>query len=114
MHSHYGKEHYCPVSMFRAYGTSEFEVLEEESHNVRPVEEDDVYEDVSGMFVLDDLKSCYSITHPLIGRVAMLFTCSLECFYQSVLNVNSSLILQVPFSQKKFRPRICLEVQQKL
>lgn len=25
-HSHYGHEHYCPVSLFRVYGTSEFEV----------------------------------------------------------------------------------------
>lgn len=25
-HSHYGSEHYCPISLFRVYGTSEFEV----------------------------------------------------------------------------------------
>ena len=31
LHSHYGSEHFCPVSLFRAYGTSEFEVLETES-----------------------------------------------------------------------------------
>ncbi|KAG8222934.1 hypothetical protein J437_LFUL000229 [Ladona fulva] len=30
MHSHYGSEHFCPVSLFRVYGTSEFEVLETE------------------------------------------------------------------------------------
>lgn len=30
LHSHYGSEHYCPVSLFRVYGTSEFEVLETE------------------------------------------------------------------------------------
>lgn len=29
--SHYGSEHYCPISLFRAYGTSEFEVLETET-----------------------------------------------------------------------------------
>ncbi|XP_012273915.1 SUN domain-containing ossification factor isoform X2 [Orussus abietinus] len=33
MHSHYGEEHFCPVSLFRAYGTSEFEVLETETEN---------------------------------------------------------------------------------
>ena len=29
--SHYGSEHFCPISLFRAYGTSEFEVLETET-----------------------------------------------------------------------------------
>ncbi|CAH1396665.1 unnamed protein product [Nezara viridula] len=28
LHSHYGSEHYCPISLFKAYGTSELEVLE--------------------------------------------------------------------------------------
>ncbi|XP_066597376.1 SUN domain-containing ossification factor isoform X2 [Prorops nasuta] len=31
LHSHYGSEHFCPISLFRAYGTSEFEVLETET-----------------------------------------------------------------------------------
>lgn len=31
MLSHHGSEHYCPVSLFKVYGTSEFEVLEKES-----------------------------------------------------------------------------------
>lgn len=33
MQSHYGSEHFCPVSLFRAYGTSEFEVLETETED---------------------------------------------------------------------------------
>lgn len=82
MHSHYGKEHYCPVSMFRAYGTSEFEVLEEESHNVRPVEDDDAYDDVSGtcLYVLNDLKQLfnYAFTNRSCCNVVVF---SLECFY---------------------------------
>uniref|UniRef100_A0A1Q3F6R7 SUN domain-containing protein n=2 Tax=Culex tarsalis TaxID=7177 RepID=A0A1Q3F6R7_CULTA len=28
IHSHYNSEHYCPVSLFRVYGTSEFEAFE--------------------------------------------------------------------------------------
>jgi hypothetical protein len=77
MHSHYGKEHYCPVSMFRAYGTSEFEVLEEESHNVRPVDDDDVYDDVSGLFVSNDLKLLFycAFTNRLYCKVVCLFDC---------------------------------------
>ncbi|XP_047506729.1 uncharacterized protein LOC125050778 isoform X1 [Pieris napi] len=31
MLSHHGSEHYCPISSFKVYGTSEFEVLEKES-----------------------------------------------------------------------------------
>lgn len=31
--SHYGSEHFCPISLFRAFGTSEFEVLETETEN---------------------------------------------------------------------------------
>lgn len=31
MLSHHGSEHYCPVSLFKVYGTSEFEVLEKEN-----------------------------------------------------------------------------------
>lgn len=33
LQSHYGSEHFCPVSLFRAYGTSEFEVLATETEN---------------------------------------------------------------------------------
>ncbi|KAG7203927.1 hypothetical protein KM043_016946 [Ampulex compressa] len=38
VHSHYGSEHFCPISLFRAYGTSEFEVLETETENQIPRE----------------------------------------------------------------------------
>ncbi|XP_063922817.1 SUN domain-containing ossification factor-like isoform X1 [Zophobas morio] len=41
--SHYGSEHYCPISLFRVYGTSEFEVLQKEDpvHADRMEEDDD-------------------------------------------------------------------------
>lgn len=42
LHSHYGSEHFCPVSLFRVYGTSEFEVLEKEG----AVHEDDDDDDL--------------------------------------------------------------------
>merc|ERR1712071_215000 len=28
--SHYGTEHYCPISLFRVYGNNEYEVLDSE------------------------------------------------------------------------------------
>ncbi|XP_075214632.1 uncharacterized protein LOC142320575 isoform X2 [Lycorma delicatula] len=43
-HSHYGSEHYCPISLFRVYGTSEFEVLDtvDEAHTATvSVDEDE-------------------------------------------------------------------------
>ncbi|XP_062548549.1 uncharacterized protein LOC134213482 isoform X2 [Armigeres subalbatus] len=39
IHSHYNSEHYCPVSLFRVYGTSEFEAFE--TDNTPPMGEDD-------------------------------------------------------------------------
>ncbi|XP_031332834.1 SUN domain-containing ossification factor-like [Photinus pyralis] len=42
MHSHYGSEHYCPISLFRVFGTSEFEVLETENEgHANAVDDDD-------------------------------------------------------------------------
>nr|CAI5837711.1 unnamed protein product [Callosobruchus analis] len=45
--SHYGSEHYCPLSLFRAYGTSVFEVLQKEdpTHENRIEDDDDDNED---------------------------------------------------------------------
>lgn len=40
MLSHYGSEHFCPISLFRVYGTSEFEVLETEDQ-VQNINDDD-------------------------------------------------------------------------
>lgn len=44
-HSHYGSEHFCPISLFRAYGTSEFEVLETETDHQESDDDDDDDED---------------------------------------------------------------------
>ncbi|SPP79629.1 SUN domain-containing ossification factor isoform X2 [Drosophila guanche] len=42
IHSHYSKEHFCPVSLFRVFGTSEFEAFETE---IRPSDEMDDFDD---------------------------------------------------------------------
>lgn len=39
--SHYGSEHYCPISLFKVFGTSEFEVLEKESSHASHVEDEE-------------------------------------------------------------------------
>lgn len=50
LHSYYGSEHYCPISMFRAYGTSEFEVFETEnspqSQSNQAADDDDDDDDI--------------------------------------------------------------------
>lgn len=40
--SHYGSEHFCPISLFRVYGTSEFEALEKEDQVNTNLVDDDV------------------------------------------------------------------------
>ncbi|XP_061388924.1 uncharacterized protein LOC133324054 [Musca vetustissima] len=42
IHSHYSKEHFCTLSLFRVFGTSEFEAFETESH---PNEDIDDFDD---------------------------------------------------------------------
>lgn len=47
IHSHYAKEHFCPVSLFRVFGTSEFEAFDTEIHandDLDDMEEDQVLE----------------------------------------------------------------------
>lgn len=48
IHSHYNSEHFCPISLFRVYGTSEFEAFETENriHSVDDDNDDDEDEDV--------------------------------------------------------------------
>lgn len=43
IHSHYNSEHFCPISQFRVYGTSEFEAFETENrqHPIDDMDDDD-------------------------------------------------------------------------
>lgn len=45
IHSHYNSEHFCPISLFRVYGTSEFEAFETENRIGNSVDDDDDDED---------------------------------------------------------------------
>ncbi|XP_014253363.1 SUN domain-containing ossification factor isoform X2 [Cimex lectularius] len=52
MLSHYGSEHYCPISLFKAFGTSELEVLdnvdaEDDGPTKAIIEEDETDEELS-------------------------------------------------------------------
>ncbi|XP_037928287.1 SUN domain-containing ossification factor isoform X3 [Teleopsis dalmanni] len=48
IHSHYSNEHFCPVSLFRLYGTSEFEAFETENSPGDDDFDDDVITDHGG------------------------------------------------------------------
>lgn len=50
MLSHYGSEHFCPISLFRVYGTSEFEVLETEDQapSINDDDDDDLLDTYNG------------------------------------------------------------------
>jgi len=40
--THYGKQHFCPISLFRVYGTSEYEVLDsDERRDAHDAEDED-------------------------------------------------------------------------
>lgn len=43
VHSHYNSEHFCPISLFRVYGISEFEAFETENrqHPIDDIDDDD-------------------------------------------------------------------------
>lgn len=41
IHSHYNSEHFCPISLFRVFGTSEFEAFETENRIIGDGDDDD-------------------------------------------------------------------------
>lgn len=46
VHSHYGSEFFCPISLFRIYGLSEFEVIDTVEEPEEPEEPEEVFIDV--------------------------------------------------------------------
>ena len=52
--SHYGTEHYCPISLFRVYGTSEYEVLDIDESRSAHDPDDDGADDATKEDMLDD------------------------------------------------------------
>lgn len=56
IHSHYNSEHFCPISLFRVYGTSEFEAFETENRQ-HPIEDLDDGDDDAEETVADKAKS---------------------------------------------------------
>lgn len=46
IHSHYNSEHFCPISLFRVFGTSEFEAFETENRLAADDDDDDGNDEV--------------------------------------------------------------------
>lgn len=51
IYSHYNSEHFCPISLFRVYGTSEFEAFETENRVHVDDDDDDIDGDDDGTLV---------------------------------------------------------------
>lgn len=56
IHSHYNSEHFCPISLFRVYGTSEFEAFETENRQ-HPIDDLDDGDDDDEETTADKAKS---------------------------------------------------------
>ncbi|XP_055591884.1 uncharacterized protein LOC129743763 isoform X2 [Uranotaenia lowii] len=56
IHSHYNSEHYCPVSLFRVYGTSEFEAFETDNTPSLGEDGEDDEEEITATGQEGDLK----------------------------------------------------------
>ncbi|KAK9510038.1 hypothetical protein O3M35_004911 [Rhynocoris fuscipes] len=54
LHSHYGTEHYCPISLFKAYGTSELEVLDNVDNDDNDNDEEVIHHAVTELFDEDE------------------------------------------------------------
>ncbi|KAB7495990.1 SUN domain-containing ossification factor [Armadillidium nasatum] len=78
IHSHYGTEFYCPLSQFRIYGMSEFEVIEEaedteeepviEEEEVEPEAKAENEKDKRGIMIPDVFKSIFNGVLEVIKR----------------------------------------------
>lgn len=49
IHSHYSSEHFCPISLFRVFGTSEFEAFETENRITDDGDDDNADDDMEAM-----------------------------------------------------------------
>ncbi|XP_077290998.1 SUN domain-containing ossification factor isoform X2 [Arctopsyche grandis] len=67
LHSHYGSEHYCPISLFRVYGTSEFEVFETENLPLHTQQTADEDEDDDVLEVITDPEKGSDASRNLFG-----------------------------------------------
>lgn len=88
IHSHYNSEHFCPISLFRVYGTSEFEAFETENrqHPIDDLDDDDedeqesetnkrkgnIFQSASDavMSIVDTVKKAVSVVKPNGNRTS--------------------------------------------
>lgn len=56
IHSHYNSEHFCPISLFRVFGTSEFEAFETENRLAADEDDDDDDDEHGGVSETNALK----------------------------------------------------------
>lgn len=72
IHSHYNSEHFCPVSLFRVFGTSEFEAFETENRDPED-DGDDIDDDDADVAQEKDsniLKSASNVVMSIVKKAA--------------------------------------------
>lgn len=78
IHSHYNSEHFCPISLFRVYGTSEFEAFETENrqHPIDDIDDDDddVQESDTNKSKSNIFKSASDAVLSIVDKVKNSFT----------------------------------------
>lgn len=65
--SHYNAEHYCPVSLFRVFGTSEFEAFETENQPFKIVESEDFEDDEDAE--ASNNKNLFKVMQETVGTI---------------------------------------------
>lgn len=78
IHSHYSSEHFCPISLFRVFGTSEFEAFETENRLTDDGDDDNGDDDLEAMTaaVKDDsniFKSASDAVMSIVKKAAATF-----------------------------------------
>lgn len=98
LHSHYGSEHYCPISLFRVYGTSEFEVFETENSPQLQANQDNDDDDDDVIEGLSELKENGDVSRNLFGSardaVLSIMKKAAEVLVKSSDSKNSSVHLE--------------------
>lgn len=78
IHSHYSSEHFCPISLFRVFGTSEFEAFETENRLTDDGDDDNGDDDLEAMTttIKDDsniFKSASDAVMSIVKKAAATF-----------------------------------------
>ncbi|XP_076765734.1 uncharacterized protein LOC143432748 isoform X2 [Xylocopa sonorina] len=103
LQTYYGSEHFCPISLFCAYGTSEFEVLETETENQIPMQthtnvddeedsdEEEILNDEDGEPPGNLFGSARDAVLSIMKKAAEVLVKSSDVTYNNITNIQQSI-----------------------